>query len=185
MSKPQKGSGPRKRLPAPESSENSKLFSSVMRDKEIWSKSWKYRQYYTSWITGGSAASFKTTRPCPKATEVDNPRKDAVNVQHLMCPKDITLKGARHVYFRRNMFQNYLGVTKPLGRPEDRKYPYFNFLMYEPLVEAQFYFRWYAFGALMTHRAFSILPPQAALTLTEAAVEATYVFPENKLHTVL
>ena len=116
---------------------------------------------------------------------MDNPRKDVRNVQHLMCPKDITLKDVRHVYFRRNMFQNYMGVAKPLGGLEDRKYPYFNFLMYEPIVEAQVYFRWYAFSALMTHRAFSILPPQAALSLTDAAVEASLVPSETKLHTVL
>ena len=178
MSKPQKGSAPRQ-------SENSKLFSSVMRDKEIWGKSWKYRQYYTSWISSGGVVGIKNTTLVPKGTEVDNPRKDVVNVQHLMCPKDIMLKGARHRYFRQNMFQNYLGGTKPFGGLEDRKYPYFNFLMYEPIVEAQFYFRWYAFSALMTHRAFSILPPQAALALTDAAVEASLVPSETKLHTVL
>jgi hypothetical protein len=180
MSKPKKGSGPLR-------SENSKLFTSVMRDKEIWGKSWKYRQYYTSWISSSSLskANVTATTLVPKATEVDNPRKDVRNVQHLMCPKDITLKDVRHVYFRRNMFQNYMGVAKPLGGLEDRKYPYFNFLMYEPIVEAQFYFRWYAFSALMTHRAFSILPPQAALALTDAAVEASLVPSETKLHTVL
>lgn len=180
MSKPKKGSGPLR-------SENSKLFTSVMRDKEIWGKSWKYRQYYTSWISSSSLskANVTATTLVPKATEVDNPRKDVRNVQHLMCPKDITLKDVRHVYFRRNMFQNYMGVAKPLGGREDRKYPYFNFLMYEPIVEAQFYFRWYAFSALMTHRAFSILPPQAALSLTDAAVEASLVLSETKLHTVL
>nr|DAG15666.1 MAG TPA: hypothetical protein [Caudoviricetes sp.] len=180
MSKPKKGSGPLR-------SENSKLFTSVMRDKEIWGKSWKYRQYYTSWISSSSLskANVTATTLVPKATEVDNPRKDVRNVQHLMCPKDITLKDVRHVYFRRNMFQNYMGVAKPLGGLEDRKYPYFNFLMYEPIVEAQFYFRWYAFSALMTHRAFSILPPQAALSLTDAAVEASLVPSETKLHTVL
>lgn len=180
MSKPKKGSGPLR-------SENSKLFTSVMRDKEIWGKSWKYRQYYTSWISSSalSKANVTATTLVPKATEVDNPRKDVRNVQHLMCPKDITLKDVRHVYFRRNMFQNYMGVAKPLGGLEDRKYPYFNFLMYEPIVEAQFYFRWYAFSALMTHRAFSILPPQAALSLTDAAVEASLVPSETKLHTVL
>lgn len=180
MSKPKKGSGPLR-------SENSKLFTSVMRDKEIWGKSWKYRQYYTSWISSSSLskANVTATTLVPKATEVDNPRKDVRNVQHLMCPKDITLKDVRHVYFRRNMFQNYMGVAKPLGGLEDRKYPYFNFLMYEPIVEAQFYFRWYAFSALMTHRAFSILPPQAALSLTNAAVEASLVPSETKLHTVL
>jgi hypothetical protein len=158
-----------------------------MRDKEIWGKSWKYRQYYTSWISSSSLskANVTATTLVPKATEVDNPRKDVRNVQHLMCPKDITLKDVRHVYFRRNMFQNYMGVAKPLGGLEDRKYPYFNFLMYEPIVEAQFYFRWYAFSALMTHRAFSILPPQAALSLTDAAVEASLVPSETKLHTVL
>lgn len=180
MSKPKKGSGPLR-------SENSKLFTSVMRNKEIWGKSWKYRQYYTSWISSSSLskANVTATTLVPKATEVDNPRKDVRNVQHLMCPKDITLKDVRHVYFRRNMFQNYMGVAKPLGGLEDRKYPYFNFLMYEPIVEAQFYFRWYAFSALMTHRAFSILPPQAALSLTDAAVEASLVPSETKLHTVL
>lgn len=180
MSKPKKGSGSLR-------SENSKLFTSVMRDKEIWGKSWKYRQYYTSWISSSSLskANVTATTLVPKATEVDNPRKDVRNVQHLMCPKDITLKDVRHVYFRRNMFQNYMGVAKPLGGLEDRKYPYFNFLMYEPIVEAQFYFRWYAFSALMTHRAFSILPPQAALSLTNAAVEASLVPSETKLHTVL
>lgn len=180
MSKPKKGSGPLR-------SENSKLFTSVMRDKEIWGKSWKYRQYYTSWISSSSLskANVTATTLVPKATEVDNPRKDVRNVQHLMCPKDITLKDVRHVYFRRNLFQNYMGVAKPLGGLEDRKYPYFNFLMYEPIVEAQFYFRWYAFSALMTHRAFSILPPQAALSLTDAAVEASLVPSETKLHTVL
>ena len=180
MSKPKKGSGPLR-------SENSKLFTSVMRDKELWGKSWKYRQYYTSWISSSSLskANVTATTLVPKATEVDNPRKDVRNVQHLMCPKDITLKDVRHVYFRRNMFQNYMGVAKPLGGLEDRKYPYFNFLMYEPIVEAQFYFRWYAFSALMTHRAFSILPPQAALALTDAAVEASLVPSETKLHTVL
>ena len=178
MSKPQKGSAPRQ-------SENSKFFSSVMRDKEIWGKSWKYRQYYTSWVSSGDVVGLKNTTLVPKGTEADNPRKDVINVQHLMCPKDIMLKGARHRYFRQNMFQNYLGGTKPFGRLEDRKYPYFNFLMYEPIVEAQFYFRWYAFSALMTHRAFSILPPQAALALTDAAVEASLVPSETKLHTVL
>lgn len=57
--------------------------------------------------------------------------------------------------------------------------------MYEPIVEAQFYFRWYAFSALMTHRAFSILPPQAVLSLTQASEMDALVYPENKLHTVL
>lgn len=145
-------------------SENAAVFHEVARDKEVWGKAWRYRAYYLAWVNGKSA------RLAPTRGEVMHPYPDRANPTHVMAFKDVDpVHGVRPKYFRTKIFSN--STETPLTRPlaltpgSPRKYPFFSYLMYEPLVESQLYFRWYLFQQLVTEWAFNILPPQADTSL--------------------
>lgn len=145
-------------------SDNATIFHEVAQDKEVWGKAWRYRAYYLAWVNGSSA------RLAPTRNEVMHPYPDRANPTHVMTFKDVDpVFGVRPKYYRTKIFSNSSEApfTEPyrlnLGSP--RKYPFFSYLMYEPLVESQFYFRWYLFQQLVTEQSFNILPPQADTTL--------------------
>ncbi len=145
-------------------SENATIFYEVAQDKEVWGKAWRYRAYYLAWVNGNTA------RLAPTRGEVMHPYPDRANPTHVMAFKDVDpVHGVRPKYFRTKIFSNSSEApcTDPyrlnLGSP--RKYPFFSYLMYEPLVESQFYFRWYLFQQLVTEGSFNIWPPQADTTL--------------------
>lgn len=145
-------------------SENATIFYEVAQDKEVWGKAWRYRAYYLAWVNGNTA------RLAPTRGEVMHPYPDRANPTHVMAFKDVDpVHGVRPKYFRTKIFSNSSETpcTDPyrlnLGSP--RKYPFFSYLMYEPLVESQFYFRWYLFQQLVTEGSFNIWPPQADTTL--------------------
>lgn len=145
-------------------SSNAAIFHEVAQNKEMWGKAWRYRAYYLTWVNGKSA------RLAPTRGEVMHPYPDRADPTHVMTVKDVDpVHGVRSKYYRAKMFANSTGtpLLKPvrLNTGSPRKYPFFSYLMYEPLVESQFYFRWYNFQQLVTEWAFNILPPQADTSL--------------------
>lgn len=163
------------------SSPNAQIFNKVRRDPKLWGDSWKYRKYYLSWIND-KCKNGAVLKPC--AGEVRRYGTTS-NVQHLMCRKEWTPRPGKNIYLRTNLFHNWRGRLKFLGTQEQRRYPYFNYFMYDPLAESQFYFRWYAFASLMTTWATAIYPPQATLSLSRAAEKATYIEYHKRYNTIL
>ena len=146
----------RGKLVSPDS-ENSQLYPEIQKERKVWGRAWKYRDVLNAFVS-------PKMKVRPLTGEIESPN---------IYPYDLLT--VKHNYHFLTAYRYYISN-------ERRDMRYFRYpvltdlncglphvLLYHPLVESQFYWRWYSFSRLVLDRAFTLNPHQYVELLKPAS----------------